>query len=57
MDLMDPPIDFVGLARSFGLRAERVDKLPDVSRALSAALVAPEPSLIEVATDPAFGPV
>ncbi len=57
MDLMDPPIDFVGLARSFGLRAERVDKLPDVSRALSAALAAPEPSLIEVATDPAFGPV
>ena len=57
MDLDEPPIDFTALARSMGVRAERAATLQAVRKALAAALAAKSPTLIDVAVDPAFGPV
>jgi len=57
MDLDDPPVDFVSLAASLGVRAERAATLDDVRRALSAALAAEGPTLVDVALDPSFSPV
>ena len=44
--------DFVALARSFGLDAERVEKTADFIPALHRALAAGGPALIELRTDP-----
>jgi benzoylformate decarboxylase len=57
MDLDDPPIDFTGLARSMGVRAERAATLDEVRKTLAAALTAAGPTLIDVALDPSFTPV
>jgi benzoylformate decarboxylase len=57
MDLDDPPIDFTALAHSMGVRAERAVTLDEVRKALSAALAAEGPTLIDVTLDPSFGPV
>ena len=57
MDLDKPPIDFTALARSMGVQAERAATLDEVRKALASALAAEGPTLIDVAVDPAFGPV
>jgi benzoylformate decarboxylase len=57
MDLDDPPIDFIALAHSMGVRAERAATLDEVRKALAAALAAEGPTLIDVILDPAFTPV
>jgi acetolactate synthase-1/2/3 large subunit len=44
--------DFVSLAESFGVAAERVSTPADLGRALEAALAENRPALIEVALDP-----
>jgi benzoylformate decarboxylase len=54
MDLDDPPIDFVGLARSLGVGAERAETLDAVQGALAAALDSRGPQLIDIALDPAL---
>jgi benzoylformate decarboxylase len=54
MDLVEPSIDYAGLARSLGVRAERVEKpasLPDV---LASCLAHPGPTLVEVVIDRGF---
>lgn len=48
MDLTEPAIDFVGLARSLGLAAERVSTLDQVRSQLTRALASNGPTLIEV---------
>jgi benzoylformate decarboxylase len=53
MDLT-PAIDYVGLARSLGVRGERVDKTQDVGPALGRALASGGPCLIDVKIDPTF---
>jgi benzoylformate decarboxylase len=54
MDLVDPEIDYLGLARALGVRAERVDE-PDALRdVLRACLAHPGPSLVDVAIDRGF---
>jgi benzoylformate decarboxylase len=55
MDLRDPEIDFTGLARSFGLRAERVVDPQGITAALRAALQSGGPGLIEVKVADGFG--
>jgi benzoylformate decarboxylase len=57
MDLVDPPIDFVGMARSLGVRAERATTLDAVRAALAAAFSATGPSLIDIEIDPSFSPI
>jgi benzoylformate decarboxylase len=51
MDFEDPNIDFTGLARSLGMRAEQIsepDALPD---ALRRAFATPGPKLLDVIVD------
>jgi benzoylformate decarboxylase len=54
MDLADPPIDFVSLARSFGVSAERETTIDGVKEAIKMALSGRKPMLIDVAIDPAL---
>jgi benzoylformate decarboxylase len=56
MDLESPRIDFVGLAQSLGVPAERVDKAAEIGPALAHALAQGGPSLIDVGVDGSFMP-
>jgi benzoylformate decarboxylase len=51
MDLVQPEIDFVKLAESMGVAAQRVTKAQEVGPALSQALSRQAPSLIDVPID------
>jgi benzoylformate decarboxylase len=51
MDLIHPEIDFVQLAESLGVSAERVTKSKEVGPALQQALSRPGPSLIDIPID------
>jgi benzoylformate decarboxylase len=51
MDIKNPAVDFMALARSFGVMGQRVTTLQEVSDALPAALAAKEPMVLEVAMD------
>ncbi|MBV8959511.1 MAG: thiamine pyrophosphate-binding protein [Actinobacteria bacterium] len=48
MDLVEPPIDYLALARSMGVEATLVEKADDVSDAVSAAWDAGRPHLLEL---------
>jgi len=48
MDLDDPPIDFVALARSMAVDATTVDSTADVGDAVRAALARGRPHLLEL---------
>jgi benzoylformate decarboxylase len=54
MDLVDPEIDYVGLARALGVKAERVDKPDVLGDVLRACLAHPGPALVDVAIDRGF---
>jgi benzoylformate decarboxylase len=56
MDLDDPRVDFVRLAESLGVRAERIEKAADVGPALGRALAGPGPTLLDVELDRSFKP-
>lgn len=56
MDMERPRIDFVGLAQSLGVPAERVDKAEEIGPALAHALARGGPSLIDVEVDGSFLP-
>jgi acetolactate synthase-1/2/3 large subunit len=45
------PTDFTAVARSFGVRGIRVEQPSEIAPALSEALAAPEPVLVDVVTD------
>ncbi|MBI1777966.1 MAG: thiamine pyrophosphate-binding protein [Proteobacteria bacterium] len=57
MDLTDPAIDFVGLARALGIEAERARTLADASDLIKGALAKEGPRLIEVELERAFKPL
>jgi benzoylformate decarboxylase len=54
MDLDKPLIDHVGLARSFGVPGERVEKVSEVGPAMGRALASGGPYLIDARIDPHF---
>lgn len=54
MDLVDPEIDYVSLARALGVRAERVNKPDVLGDVLRACLDHPGPALVDVAIDRGF---
>jgi benzoylformate decarboxylase len=54
MDLVKPEIDYLALARSMGVLAERVDKPAALREALARALAHDGPSLVDVAIDRGF---
>jgi benzoylformate decarboxylase len=57
MDLENPAIDFVGLARSLGVAASRARTIDEVLAQLRDGLAGTGPVLIDVAIDRAFKPV
>ena len=57
MDLVDPEIDYVGLAKALGVRAERVEKPGELREVLAACLAHAGPSLVDVAIDRSFKPM
>ena len=48
MDMTDPPIDFVGLARSLGMTAQCITDPADFGPALAASIESRKPTLLEV---------
>jgi benzoylformate decarboxylase len=54
MDLVDPEIDYVALARALGVRAERVETPGVLGDVLRACLAHPGPALVDVAIDRSF---
>jgi benzoylformate decarboxylase len=57
MELVDPPIDFVGLARSLGVAAEHVKTVHDATDLVAKGIKSDAPLLIDVDLDPAFKPM
>jgi benzoylformate decarboxylase len=57
MDLVDPAIDFVGLARSLGVRAERVKTVAEVVDLVKSGCAGDAPLLIDVAVERDYKPV
>jgi benzoylformate decarboxylase len=57
MDLEDPAIDFVGLARSLGVAASRARTIDEALARLRDGLASDGPVLIDVAIDRAFQPI
>jgi benzoylformate decarboxylase len=57
MELLDPKIDFVGLARSLGINAERAKTVHEATDLLGHALKNGGPTLIDVELDRAFKPM
>jgi len=51
MDFVDPPVDFVGMAKSLGLEAIRITDPGDVGPTLKSAFSRPGAKLIEVVVD------
>ncbi len=51
-ELVDPAVDFVGLARSFGVEAKRVVEPTELRPALEGAFAAGGPVLVEVVIEP-----
>lgn len=56
MDIDEPPVDFLGLARALGVEAERVEKAAGIGPALVGALARRGPTLIDVRMDRSFKP-
>jgi benzoylformate decarboxylase len=57
MELTDPTIDFVGLARSLGIKAERAKTVHEATDLLAQGLKGGGPLLIDVELDRAFKPM
>ena len=54
MDLVDPEIDYLALARSMGVKAARVDKPGDLRDTLAECLAHRGPALVDVAIERSF---
>jgi benzoylformate decarboxylase len=57
MELNDPPVDFVGMARSFGVKAERARTVKEATDLLAQSLSGSAPMLIDVEMDRSYKPV
>jgi benzoylformate decarboxylase len=57
MELTDPPIDFVGLARSLGIEAQRARTVKDTTDLIGKALKDGTPILIDVDMERAYKPM
>ena len=55
MDIREPDIDFVSLAKSFGLAARRVTDPQDIAPALREAFASGKPNLIDMRVADGFG--
>jgi len=57
MELLDPKIDFVGLARSLGIKAERAKTVHEATDLLAQSIKGGGATLIDVELDRAFKPM
>jgi len=57
MELVNPAVDFVGLARSLGIAAERARTVHEATDLLKQGLASGAPMLIDVTLDRGFKPV
>ncbi|HEV2625719.1 MAG TPA: thiamine pyrophosphate-binding protein [Xanthobacteraceae bacterium] len=57
MELTDPAIDYVGLARSLGIAAERAKTVHDVTDLIARGIKSDAPLLIDVSVDRNYKPV
>jgi benzoylformate decarboxylase len=57
MDLTDPAIDYVGLARSLGVKSARATALGEVVDLLRQALAQAGPFLIDIELDRSYTPI
>jgi len=57
MDLVDPEIDYLALARAMGVHATRVEKPGDLRDTLADALARRGPALVDVVIDRGFQPM
>jgi benzoylformate decarboxylase len=57
MDLVNPRVDFVGLARSLGVAAERATTIGEATALIRRGLAGKSPLLVDVQMDTAFKPV
>jgi len=57
MDLVNPRVDFVGLARSLGVAAERATTVAEVCALIKRGIAGKEPLLIDAQMDTGFKPV
>ncbi len=55
MDIRDPEIDFLAVAKSFGLAARRVTDPQDIAPALRAGFASGKPNLIDIRVADGFG--
>ena len=57
MELVDPPVDFIGLARSLGINAERAKTVHEATDLVAKGLKSDTALLIDVALDRHFKPI
>jgi benzoylformate decarboxylase len=57
MELIDPPVDFIGLARSLGINAERAQTVAEATDLVAKGIKSDTALLIDVALDRAFKPM
>jgi benzoylformate decarboxylase len=57
MDLREPEVDFVGIARGFGMNARQVSEPRELAGVLQTAIAGGMPNLVEVMVDDGFGNV
>jgi len=57
MELIDPPVDFVGLARSLGVNAERAKTVAEATDLVAKGIKSDTTLLIDVAMDRSFKPM
>jgi benzoylformate decarboxylase len=55
MDIVDPRVDFLSLARAFDVPAERVENAADIGPAVRKAVASGGPALVEIVVDGRFG--
>ena len=55
MEFKDPPINFVGLARSMGVAAERIADPDDIAPAIAESTRRDGPTLLDIVVDDGFG--
>ncbi|TMK22825.1 MAG: thiamine pyrophosphate-binding protein, partial [Actinobacteria bacterium] len=55
MDIVDPRVDFLSLARAFDVSAERVESVEDIAPAIRKAVASGGPALVEVVVDGRLG--
>jgi benzoylformate decarboxylase len=57
MELNDPPVDFVGMARSFGIKAERAKTVKEATDLIARSIEGNAPMLIDVDMDRTYKPM